>query len=440
MITVVKDVIDCGIEDFVYGKWEKMRRIILLTAVILTGCSGATPSPETAARFSVQTVIETSDSVWSGAAERLNETWSEYALETKAPSDEGVSFHRIESSDEGARLCLGPETKYDFAGNLTGFTPMSCSILDGQSPDVSLDKALQTWASRTIEAEPESSSFRAKILSASSPDNPVCYGVFPELFLHDQHITPYLEENYLIACAEKIDGGESWPENVAHEMAAQLRIEAALLSNQNSFIASAFKEIAASPSFESRMYGVSIEGYTELMSRKLRQAEITTIKALKASDDAKAHYLSRQNAMRLAYIAAVSETMTGDRLEAIVSALSPKENWPAGVRDYRQILQNRVCQMSVIIPDVTPGLVSGCLTWLKFSVRSSDDFDSALMLIEHGIYGAAENTPVIAENVLDWLRSLSLPEELAHSRHEFGQRISTHPQLTEEMRKVLLSF
>ncbi len=411
-------------------------------ALLLSGCASTSAS---VSRTPVSMVLETAENTqfWEEATQTLAQNVAEYQIRVAAQEGASRLLNRIEEKDGRASVCFAPKTEYDFAGNLLGFTPLYCSALDKSNPVQALDEALQAYQSGYIKVpfeEESDSEFRARILAESTPDNPVCFSVYSELFASGSAVLDLLEENYLIACANRIDGEVLWPHVSSSTLAKWLRVEAALLSNQSLMISSAFRGIASDDSKESNVYGIALEGYTEILAKKQRQAEITGLRALALSDEAENYFLSRQNALLLSHIVSVAETMDGKRLEAIVNALAPKDGWPANVIDVRTILQLRACQMSVIIPDVSASLVSACLPWLRMSVRSEDDFEMALLLIEHGIYGTPEGEPVIEENVLSWLKNVMLDETMSGMRHSFGQRISSVTRLSDEERAVVSGF
>lgn len=379
---------------------------------------------------------------WANAANELAQKVPEYQVSIVGKSVLPQTLDRIEYRDDRAALCLAPHTNYDFAGNLLGFTPLYCSELDTLNPVESMEQAIQNYQSQYIEVSSGESEkeFRKRILDSSSPQNPLCSSVYADLFSTGSGIPDMLEENYMIACANRIDSNSSWPNFAAKSLARWMRVDAALMSGQSALISSAFRGISEEMTQESIVYGAALEGYTEIMAKKQRQAEITALRAIEMSDNAGMYFLSRQNALLLGHIVSIAESMDGERLENIVRALAPEEKWPANVIDVRTMLQLRACQMSVIIPDVSSSLVSACLPWLKMSVRSEDDFEMALLLIEHGIYGTAEGEAHIAENVLSWLKNVSLSDELSALRHSFGQRISSNSRLSEDERAVVSEF
>ena len=415
-----------------------MKRFIclILTSCLFCCCASA----PVVQRQPATLTLKTSDQTWAKAAQALNDQIGEYDI-TVEPSDRRNSlFGQIESKNEEGRVCLPPKVHYDFAGNLQGFTPVYCTELDAQKPESALDQAIQTWQNREVTAELGSPNFRASILRESTPENPLCYVVFPDLFLNDPYISPVLEENYLIACANRIDRGEGWTREVSQKLAMRLRADAAMASSENSFIATAFKHISEDVTDIGRLYGASLEGYSDLLSGKLRQAEVTTLDALRQTDQNALHHLSYHNAMQLTHLALNTNSMNGDRLEEIVSAIDPSQTMPVNVQTYHQLLLNRLCISAVIIPDVSPKLVAHCLSWMQLSSRNLDDFETALMLIEHGIYGAKDGEPILDETVLHWLQHASLDAQQNQARREFGQRLSAHPKITEPMKQILMSF
>ena len=402
----------------------------------ISSCASAPPVKRQPASLT----LITTDQVWAKAAQSLNDEIKEYDITVQADDARRSLFGQIEQTNHQARVCLPPQVNYDFAGNLQGVTPMYCSFLDGQTPEQTLDQAIQTWQNRAVAVEPGSPDFRTAILKESTPENPLCYAVFPDLFLNDPNISPVLEENYLIACANRIDKRDEWPGAISRALATRLRVDAAMTSSENRFIASAFRHISNDGTAVGRLYGESLEGYSELLSGKLRQAEVTTLDALRQTDENALHHLSYHNAMQLTHIALTTHSMNGERLEAIVSTVAPRSTMPVNVQTYRQLLMNRLCMSAVIVPDVSPKLVAHCLGWMQLTTRNPDDFDTALMLIEHGIYGAQNGEPVMDDAVLKWLQHATLDTQQHQARREFGQRLSSHPKISDEMKQILMTF
>ena len=414
--------------------------LLIIIALFCCGCSTAS---STSSRSPVSVTLETAQNLefWNQTAAQLQQKVPEYQVSVAMQNGSPHLFNRINYRDDQASICLAPKTNYDFAGNLLGFTPLYCTQLDPNDSVNALDNAIQAYQNGYVAMPTEESNrdFRSRILNESSPQNPICFSVYSDLFSSGNAISDILEENYLIACANRIDGEPSWP-FPASILASWLRVEAALLSNQNSLIATAFHQTSQILSKEAEAYGASIEGYTEILAKKLSQAEITALHALKISDEAGLYFLSRQNAQILAHIASMAESMDGKRLEKIVRALNPGKGLPANVTDVRTILMLHTCQMSIIIPDVSASLVSACLPWIKMSTRNADDFEMALMLIEHGIYGTPRGERAIEEDVLSWLKYVSLNEELSGIRKSFGQRLSTTDRLSEEEKAIVQEF
>ena len=73
-------------------------------------------------------------------------------------------------------------------------------------------------------------------------------------------------------------------------------------------------------------------------------------------------------------------------------------------------------------------------------VRTADDFEMALRIIEQGIYGAKSDESPISSDVLSWLRYAPLYGELVELRHVFGQRNAHHENLAPEDRAILMGF
>lgn len=403
---------------------------------LLCACAA---SPQTPVHTPVSITIETSDNIqdWQQAAERIQQSIPEYSI-TIAKHNNNRIFNQIHTYDGKSQLCLEPRTHYDFAGNLVSFQPLLCHDIDTQLPENSLEQQITAWQQRLITPQSDESEieFRNRILAKSSPEDPLCFSVFPDLFAAGTQLPLQVEENYLLACAQKIDTPAS---NIYHSqtLAEWLRSIAAMLSDHNAFIARTFRSSLDDSSSEGVIYGNAIEAYTEIMFNKFRQAEITTLNALNKSDKANLWLLSRQSAILLSYIVSHTETMSGERLTAIVEAIAPQKGWPINVADFRRILQIKVCRMSMLVPDVTSQLVSACLPWLQISASHPDDFEMALLLIEHSIYGSDPNQPAIAPEVLQWLQNAVLSQESERIRHEFAQRMSVLPQLSEQERQIL---
>ena len=422
-----------------------LRKVTVISIGMLVSALGCASTQSGQITRSPMTImLETSESVesWQQTARGVSSSIPEYEISVEPSGRDTRAFNHIEISEQGTRVCFEPQVNYDYAGNLTGFTPLYCASIDESAPQQSLIEAVDQYQSRFIpfQSELTDSQYRAWILSHSSPDEPLCYSVYPGLFAVGSPQPVPVEENYMLACANAIEGDSSWPHADTALLAARLRTEAAMLSNQNGFIASAFRSIAVDNTLEGNVYGIALEGYTELMSRKHLQSEMTTIEALRRSDDSKLFYLSKLNALRLFYIASRAEDMSMERLQTIIRALSPREKWPNVHVDMRSMLQMRTCQMLASMPEMTPSLVEDCLPWLRTMVRTSDDFEMALRIIEQGIYGAKPDESPISSDVLSWLRFAPLFGELLDLRHVFGQRNAHHERFTPEERDILLGF
>ncbi|MBR4984538.1 MAG: hypothetical protein IKY83_02205 [Proteobacteria bacterium] len=415
--------------------------IPILLALLLNAC--ATKQPPVQRTPLSLTVVSDEADFWQKAADDMRSTVPEYAVTVSQNTGDAPIHNQISTHSKSAVACFGPELHLDAAGIPTQLSPLTCHALDTGSPASSLTAALDAYAANTFSLEAlhtaDKAAFRAQILARSTPVSPTCYAALPILFDLDPTHDITLEENYLIACARAItpQPGEetAYPANLP----VLLQAEAALLSIQNQFIAANFRSISADASREGRIYGRSIEAYTEFLSKKTLQAEITALDALRQSDEAGLINLSYHNAMLLGLIATTSETMSGDRLEAIIRATAPHKSLPAAVIDYRHWIQIHLCQLAVITPETTAQLAASCMPMLKLSTDDPDGFENALMLVEHGFYNTTEG-PRIAREVLDWLQSVPADAQIRQIRHEFGQRLCTHPDLDAETRDILRSF
>ena len=353
-------------------------------------------------------------------------------------------FNRIEKKDGATGLRLAPDVRYDNQGEINAIIPATCGLLDVGRPDKSLQNLLDSVSNRQIARGSEESqmAFRQRVLSMSSPSDPVCFSVFPVIFSDSfGDISVSLMESYLIACANKIDGDSgNWPSLPSRLLSVWLRESASMLSTDVRYIAKAFEYARQDDSKEGVVYGKSLEAHAEMLSMKALQSLVTTQDALRLSDEAQAYFVSRQNVERLHFIIETAETMTGDQLETIVRAMTPTSHGPAKINRLRGIMQIRACQMAVIIPDVKPSLVSACLPWLKLSVRDSDEYDSALTLVEHGIYGAAEGEDAISADVMEWLKTQEVTPEFEVVRRIFARRMMANSRLNPAEVEILKGF
>lgn len=422
-----------------------IRFIFLFSWVVLSGCAG---SVQSAVRVPLSVELEVEQgfdaAVWQKAAAEVSVHIPEYEIRLKDAGRDKAVFHTIQWDEDRAHMCLAPRVKVDHAGHLTDVVPMYCTHLDGQNAVQALTDALDAAQAQTIQVPRDNSAaFRAQILSESTSEHPICYSVYPALFAADEYdLSPALEEAYLIACADRIESvdADTWQKQLSQRLAGWLRVEAALLSTQSQFIARAFRKIAEDGTKEGMIYGQAIEAYTEFLARKTRQTEITALNALKQSDDAGMLMLSRQTAMRLSYVVALADTMDGSRIEHIVKTLAPRSSWPSKIIEYRKWLQIKICQTSVIIPDISSSLVSACMPWLEASVTDIDEFEMVLLLIEHGMYGTKDEMPVMTDDVFEWLEHAAQAETLKPAIREFVLRIQTHERLTDAQRDRLKSM
>lgn len=416
--------------------------LLLISALVMSACAGtsATNSP---VRTPVSLALEADNTeVWQNAALQIKSRVPVYDIAVSGRSDEKSYLDRIFQTDTGNwGVCLSPKAEFDFAGSLMGVTPLYCGAIDESSPDKSLQAIVETYQANHIRPESNESivDYRQRILKESTPENPVCFSVFPVLFSTGDKISEILMENYLIACSRRIDGHTSkyLPDGI---LSAWMLAQAALITEKNSLISRAFNQLMKFRSRETSIYGISLEAYIEFLSRKQFQAEISSIQAVKKSDEAGYYLLSHENVQILALLAQTSETMDGERLEKAARSLSPREGLPARLVEERQLLHLKTCRLAAVIPEVTSGTVSACLPWLRTSIQDEDSYAMALLLVEHGIYGTKSGSPAIAEDVLDWLQRAPLSESLKALRHEFGQRFSVNERLSEHTRQVLSTF
>ncbi|MBQ8035786.1 MAG: hypothetical protein IJ268_02225 [Proteobacteria bacterium] len=411
----------------------------IMLASLLCACASTPPAVP---RAPLSLTVGSDDApFWQKAANDMHDTAPEYSLTVNARTGDAPIHDQIATGNHPDLACFGPKLRIDAAGIPTHFEPLTCHPLDTSNPAASLLAAMDAYAASTIDLleTPDKAALRAKILATSTPDSPACYAALPMLFDLDPTHDITLEENYLIACARAISPAEGQHTHYPDSLPAFLQAEAALLSIQNHFIADNFQNIAEQNSREGHIYGKSLEAYTEFLSKKTLQAEVTALDALHQSDEAGMLNLSYHNAMLLGLIATTSDAMSGERLEDIIRATAPRRTWPAAVIDYRHWIQIHLCQLAVITPDTSAQLASACMPMLRLSTSDADAFENALMLVEHGIYNTRQG-PRITTDVLDWLRSVPHDEQILRVRHEFGQRLSTHSGLDEAAREILKSF
>lgn len=412
----------------------------LISCVCLLGCAGTATSVVRTPQLWELTSHVDSD-IWKKAAADVSADIPEYQISWNDSGYDNDVMNAIQSSHDQTFVCLEPQVILDHAGNMESVVPMYCTELDVLNPKQALTDAMDMAQRQKIVIQRENSAaFRAQVLAQSTPEHPVCYAVYPALFANQEfELSLQLEEAYLIACAERImpDNTDTWRNRISAHLASWLNVEAALISTQNSFIARAFKKIAQDNTKEGMIYGQAIEAYTEYIAQKTRQTEITSLSALKNSDEANLLLLSRQTATRLSHVVTLAETMDGKRLEAIIRALTPKTGWTAKMIEYRQWLQIKVCRTSIIVPDISSSLVSACMPWLESSLSDIDEFEMVLLLIEHGIYGSKQDEPVIADDVFLWLQNIPKTEPLLPVLREFALRIQSHDRLTDAQRAIL---
>ena len=418
---------------------------LCLTAFLCAGICGCATTPKSVPDNVVLNVDKENDGIWLDAARHLNDSQGSYKISFSEDTRDKYVLNRIQHDGDKSGICLAPRTIWsDSEENEPVFFPAYCGMLDKSHPEQSLQSVWEAFSKRQIRIEKDETEgqFRQRILAMSDPEDPVCFGVFPDIFAVAMgEPSVHLMESYLIVCADKIDDETSKSLGMpSHWMAEWMRVQAALLSTDTQFISRAFDIARKDDSHEGMSLGKSLEAHVELLFRKTVQAEYTTQDALKLSDSEAQYFVSRQNVERLHYLVETAEAMESNRLELLIQALASKDSAPVKLNYLRTLLQIRTCQMSVIIPEITSSLVAACMPWLEVSVRDADEYDSALMLIEHGIHGTPEEKPVISPEVLSWLQTASLPEELVSIRKSFAQRILNHPRLSVSERRILESF
>lgn len=378
--------------------------------------------------------------VWAQAIAEVSAQVPEYQLVSVDNGRDVSLLDHLMPVGSDAHICLKQRIEMDHAGNLMSIIPVFCTELSGETPVLSLISALDAAQARKMSVlGGGTAEWRTKVLELSTPQDPLCYSIYPTLFAVDEaKLSAPLEEAYLMACADKIEdlGAEDWKSKVSAQLATWLRVEAALLSTQNQFIARVFKAIAADNTVEGMVYGLAIEAYNEFLMQKKRQAEITVLSALQKSDASEFWMLSRQNAMRLSYIAELADTMDGHRLEQIVRALAPQKGWPASIVDFRLWLQIKVCQEAMFIPGISPSFPEACMPWLESSISNKDDLETALWLVEQGMYGAEESEPALTEAVVSWFKRIPWTEVTAPVLREHSRRFMVHKLLSDEHRAM----
>ena len=379
--------------------------------------------------------------LWQNGASQLRSRVRAFDVHVSPISGERGYLNTITQSEEGQwGVCFAPKTEY-LAGMFVGVWPLYCGALDASNPEQSLQTVIEAYQSQGVEPKSDESmdAFRQRILNASTPENPVCFSVFPSLFSTGEKISEILIENYLIACSRRVDGhvSEFLPDGL---LSAWMLAQAALITESNTLISRAFRQILRYRSRETSVYGISLEAYTEFLARKQVQAEISSKRAIEASDAGRYDFLSHENAQILALLAQTAEMMDGDRLEMMVRSLAPREGLPARLSEERQQMQIKTCRLAAAIPEITAGTVSACLPWLRMSIHDEDSYGMALLFVEHGIYGSKAGESAIADDVLSWLKNAPISDALKLQRHEFGQRFSANERLSDEARRVLETF
>ena len=410
--------------------------VLALGVVLVSGCA---TQGLPAAHLNLS--IEHDHVVWREAVDGLNQKQTHYDIAVVSDDGDPHLFDRIQMVNGKSGICLAPRTIWHEEWQKTTFVPAYCSDLNENNAVESLEQVLNAAESHYIQPKPDETQaqFRQRVLAESTPEKPVCYGVFPDLFasaLGEPSV--YLMESYLLECAEKIDEAPvMWPEMPSYLMAEWLRELAALLSSDIRFVSEAFASARDDRSREGIGLGKSIEAHVELLSRRFLQSEYTTVDALHHTDAESQFFVSRQNVERVHYLVETQNDMTGKRLEQLIRSITPTDDGPENLNRLRLILQVRACQMAQVIPDVTSSLVSACMPWLVYALRDVDEYESALMLIEHGVYGTPNGERAIAPDVLEWLKNESVTEEQAAVRHLFGQRLQNADKLSAPEREVL---
>ena len=418
-----------------------VKKLVLAWGAV-TFCGCAAPGLPAA---NLNLSIDNDHPVWQSAAASLNQSQTHYQISITTDDHDPHVFDRIRIVNGKPGICLAPRTIWHEDGQASIFIPAYCSDLDEKNPAKSLEHALNEAESRYVQARSDETpaQFRQRILAGSTPENPVCFGVFPDLFASafgDPSV--YLMESYLLECAEKIDEAPAaiWPEMPSSQMAGWLRELAALLSSDVRFVSEAFGYARDDRTREGIGLGKSIEAHIELLSRRFLQAEYTTVDALRHTDAESQHFVSRQNVERVHYLVETQNDMTGARLEQLIRSITPTDDGPDPLNRLRLVLQVRACQLAQLIPDVTASLVSACMPWLVYALRDADEYDSALLLIEHAIYGTPAGEQAISPDVMEWLKNEPVTEEQASMRHLFGQRLQNAAKLSESERKALSAF
>lgn len=420
-------------------------QILSLMAILCAEMCGCATTSKSVPEPLVLNIDKANDGIWLEAAQHLNDSKASYSISLSDNTHEKYVFNRIQHDGDKSGICLAPRTLWsDSDEDEPVFFPAYCSMLDKSHPEQSLQSVLVEASNRQIRIEKDETQgqFRQRILSMSEPEDPVCFGVFPDIFAVAMgEPSVHLMESYLIACADKIDDEREKSIGMpSHQMAEWMRVQASLLSTDTQFISRAFELARKDDSHEGIGLGKSLEAHVELLFRKTVQAEYTTQDALKISDSESQNFVSRQNIERLHYLVETADSMDGNRLESLIRSMAPSVSAPGKLNYFRKLLQIRTCQMSVIIPDVSSSLVAACMPWLEVSLRDADEYDSALTLIEHGIHGTPEDKPAISPEVLAWLQNTPLPEALVSIRKSFAQRIINLPRLSVSERQVLESF
>ena len=404
--------------------------LIVVLACAALGCAGGAP------RRAVSAGIAVPDSAWHKDLAAVRKRVPEYGV-----LPETVREGQVLDVIAHDAVCLGPRMYRD--GDGAGVLPMYCGRIEGDRAK-SMERHLDAYGARLVRQEPGESvaMFRARVLAASTPQDPLCFSVFPLFFAESETANIAVEESWLLACARAVDPGRG--KRVMHgdvgadELALWMRVDASLLSSQSTFIARTFRKAAQLRSAEGAAHAKSLEGYAELLASKWHQAALTLIDAIGQSDRHGIWFLSRMNAIRLLMAVQNAETADTRVVERAIRAVSPDAGQPEFLRELRMYIQFTLCEGAVVLPDASPELAAACLPWMQ--AVSEDDPEMALMLVEHGIAGAPAGQNTVHPDVMKWLDSLARRPATADACHVFGQRMARREGILPEEREVFLSW
>lgn len=342
-------------------------------------------------RYGWHAELEVPDDSWVAEIEAMRGLDDDYPLMARVSGESPRVFDRV--SDQG--VCFSPRRVGDRASSKRGFLSLTCSKLEGNRREA-LEAAISSYESSILlEKEGESEGdLKRRVLAMSDAVHPVCFSVFPEI-LSTELGRLRLQESWLLACAGAIEGDSAGNFVPSSNLARWLRAAAALLSQNEGFVASQFRQMFDEVSAEGLVYARALEGRLERRDGKWVQAELTFAEVLEKSEAYGMWFLNRHAAMALYEAILHDSNLQGAHFARMLRVISPYRRapdegtlsaLPAMIFEMRRELLFNLCHQSILVPDLPAEASSTCLPWFEdVAQRHPENLEMVYLVIERSL-------------------------------------------------------